>query len=124
MRNCPGRAGVLRGACLSALLGLAIASGARAESIECVTEDVPVDRLPANLEALAARTPDSWEAQYALGRAHSIAYARKTPSLSACGSERDGNQMPVLSSRGDLGDEHRQPEIAPSSGFVGRRRRD
>ena len=101
--------GVLPGACLAAWLGLAIASGARAESIECITEDVPVDRLLANLEAGAARTPDSWEAHYALGRAHSIAYARKTPTLSTCGT------TPVLSGRLDLGDEHRQPEIAALS---------
>lgn len=115
MRNCRGPASVLRVAWLAALLGLTAASGARAESLACRTEDVPVDRLLANLEARAARTPDSWEAHYALGRTYSIAYARKAPELSACGTEGDGNQMPVLSSRGDLGYEHRQPAIAPAS---------
>ena len=106
---------MLRDACLAAIFGLALASGARAESLVCRTEDVPVDRLLANLETRAARTPDSWEAHYGLGRAYSISYARKTPTLPACGSEREGGQFPVFDRGGDLAQQHLQPEIAAIS---------
>ena len=115
MRNHHAQTVGLRAAWLAALLGLGLVSGAQAESSVCITEDVPVDRLLANLEARAVQSSDSWEAQYVLGRAYSIAYARKTPTLSACTPGLDGSQTPELSDRLDLGYEHRQPEVVAVS---------
>ncbi len=96
--------------CLLIALATILLSGvARAESIVCPTELVPVERILANLRAQAANAPESWQAHYGVGRASALAYARKASSLPVCGT------VPVLSERMDLGNEHRQPGVAATT---------
>jgi hypothetical protein len=60
-------------------------------------EQVPVDRLVANLEVIARQRPtDSW-AQINIGRAHGMAYAQKTETVLAARERRaPNNQWPFV----------------------------
>ena len=53
----------------------------RAEYVEVVTRQVPIDRVVANLELQARARPDDLSVQINLARAHGMAYASKTETL-------------------------------------------
>jgi hypothetical protein len=62
-------------------------------------EQVPVDRLVANLEALAKERPKDYGIQMNLGRAHSMAYAQKSETLTAArvkGSKMRSDPFPYI----------------------------